>query len=241
VLQERLEFSDKELIMKKGLLKTFSHKIELLENNLKAFTESNTAVGGEKIREALNSMIKENDRLKRGTKIQISKYSQLLHNKEMLETKLLKLSKSHKVRLNQLDVLGDNPKKIGMNFLDLEEKIPVSLDYRNTDIKPEHHKILNEMRQNALSQVNQLRDLDYKTLRDYPEIREQILDGVKFLLIEYNSYNILAEKLNLFTQYVYDNFLLDDIDRILNTLRENVYEFYSCKQVNLWFKEKFSG
>ena len=73
------------------------------------------------------------------------------------------MSKSRKVRLNQLDVLGDNPKKIGMNFLDLEEKIPVSLDYRNTNLKPEHHKILNEMRQNGLGQVNQLKDLDYKT------------------------------------------------------------------------------
>ena len=238
ILQEKIEFQDKELSLKKNELRNCKTRIERLEKNLTALINDHSEQNKDKIRDALATVIKENDRLKRGAKVQTAKYVNQLDTKQQLETKLVKMSKSGKVKLNCYEISGQ---KISSNFLDIEDKIPLTLDYRNENLKPEHTKIQNEMRENGLSQVNKFRDLDYKTLRDHPEIREQMLESVQFQLDEYNNYNRLAEKLNLFCQFSYDNFFIDDIDQLIHALQDNIYEFYSCKRVNLWFREKFTG
>ena len=73
-LNERIEFQEKEISLKKNNLRELTSKIETLEKNISALTlSSNTHNNKQKIREALSCMIKENDNLKRRSKIQNTK------------------------------------------------------------------------------------------------------------------------------------------------------------------------
>lgn len=235
---EKCEVMEKDILSKKLQLKDSSHRIELLEKNIEAFSTRVTDNNKEKFIKTLNEMIKENYTLKRTGKIKNEKYKEQKNAKQLLETKMLKMSKSRKIQYEPVEI--DNEEKLKTNFQDIEDKIPINLDYRNANYNKEHINKLNEIRQNELSQVNLLRDLHYKTLRDHPEIRGQIIGGIDFLQKEYNTYNDLAEKLNVFCIYLYDNFFDDDIDKIIHSLRENIYTMYSFTQINLWIKERSS-